>query len=185
MGQQRFDQEGNACARRKRVFSRTCACVALATSPTIGVAGAAGAANAATFKGGVIALGSFAAAGMASGVLTLQDPHVVTPPPPPPVHPDPHPVPPPDTHHPPPPPPPPTDPHHFHPPPPPPPPPAQVPRDEIVLRDMDDDQTDEDDGQIIDVSQVSGAATDDVVDAGVTSGSDASAWDPIHVDPNH
>jgi hypothetical protein len=51
--------------------------------------------------------------------------------------------------------------------------------------DDNPDQTDQDDGQIIDLSQVSGTAADNVVDAGVTSGSDSSVWDPIHVDPDH
>ena len=181
----------DARARRKRVLAR--ACVALAASPAIGVASTASAAEPAassTFKGGVIALGASAMALMQGSGVTLHDVH--TPPPPPPVHtpppppPDHHPTPPPPPppdHHPPPPPPPPPD--HHPPPPPPPPPAAQVPRDEIVLRDTSDDQTDQDDGQIIDVSQVSGGSGDDVVDAGVTSGSDSSVWDPIHVDPNH
>jgi hypothetical protein len=44
-----------------------------------------------------------------------------------------------------------------------------------------DDPTDQNDGQLIDVSQVSESATDDVVDAGVTSGSDPNVWDPVTV----
>jgi hypothetical protein len=209
VGQLARHDEANARVRRKGVLSRTCASVALATSPAIAFVTASGAAAAPvtdviSFKGGVIVVVSSAAITRApSGSMTFHDP--LPPPPPPPIHSDPHPAPPPplhpDVHHPAPPTP--SDPHHHHPPPPPPPDPhphhhppppppapaaeqprAKVPRDEVVsfVEDDSDDQ-DRDDEQIIDVSQVTGAPTDDLVDAGVTSGSDTSVWDPIHVDP--
>jgi hypothetical protein len=45
-----------------------------------------------------------------------------------------------------------------------------------------DDREDVD--AVIDISELSDGTGDDVVDAGVTSGSDASSWDPINVNPN-
>jgi hypothetical protein len=112
------------------------------------------------------------------------DPHhdPVPPPPPPDHHHDP--VPPPPDHHPPPPPPP--D-HHPPAPPPPPPPPAAkliVPWLNGLAKTTDNGDEGEDVDVVLDISALSDGTGDDFVDAGVTSGSDASSWDPIDVSPN-
>jgi hypothetical protein len=190
MGQSRADQGTTARAKHARAVSRTCMCVALATTPSIGLITAAGAA---TFGGAPVALTSGAAAsGAPTGGLTFHDPLPPPPPPPPPPHPDPHPAPPPpppphpDPHPAPPPPPPPPHPHDPPPPPPPPPPPAAQ---KIVvpwlngLAKAADGEDQEDLDVVLDVSELSDTAGDDLIDAGVTSGSDASSWDPITVDP--
>ncbi|HEX2803325.1 MAG TPA: hypothetical protein VHN55_05000, partial [Sphingomicrobium sp.] len=70
---------------------------------------------------------------------------------------------------------------------PPPPPPASGPpisfRDEVIPWLDDgvgtDDQEDEED-EVIDVSGLFGDS--DLIDAGVTSGADPTAWDPIGID---
>ena len=65
-------------------------------------------------------------------------------------------------------------------------PPAQkivVPWLNGVAKVTDDSKEDRKDVDVvIDVSELSGGADDDLVEAGVTSGSDSSAWDPINVD---
>jgi hypothetical protein len=47
-----------------------------------------------------------------------------------------------------------------------------------------DDEERDDVDVVLDVSELSTGTSDDLVDAGVTSGSDASAWDTINVEPN-
>ncbi|MEO8455185.1 MAG: hypothetical protein ABI454_08495 [Sphingomicrobium sp.] len=140
-----------------------------------------------------------AISGAPIGGLTFHDPlPPPPPPPPPPPHPDSHPAPPPPPPHPAPPPPPPPPPPHphdpppppsppppDHPPPPPPPPTAQkivVPWLNGLAKAADGDDR-EDLDVVLDVSELSDTGGDDLIDAGVTSGSDASSWDPITVDP--
>src|SRR6266702_542228 len=89
LGQQRVERAASARARRKGVLSRTCACVAIATSPamsfaTVAHASAGPTASTATFKGGILALGGSAMVGMQGGSTTLHDTHTPPPPPPPP-----------------------------------------------------------------------------------------------------
>ena len=206
MGQLTLQDRADARARRKNALLRACAFAALATGASSLASGAAVAApgfgppavgpispaGAATFKGGVTALGP-----SIGGRATFDHP-VTPPPPPPPV--DPHhdvtpPPPPPPPHDPPPPPPPhdpppPPPPHHPPPPPPPapppaPPPPPPPPHAHFVVpwlnglaKAADDD--DRDDVEVV----LDDGTGDDLIDAGVTSGSDASAWDPLNVEPN-
>jgi len=51
-----------------------------------------------------------------------------------------------------------------------------------LAKAADDEQRDDVD-VVLDVSELSASGGDDLVDAGVTSGSDSSGWDPINVDP--
>jgi outer membrane biosynthesis protein TonB len=164
-------------------------------------------AGVATFKGGVIALGpSIGGHATFDHAVTPPPPpppvdphHDVTPPPPPPPpphdppppppppppHHDPPPPPPPPPHDPPPPPPPPP-PHHDSPPPPPPPPPAAqvvVPWLNGLAKVADNEQGD-DVNVVLNLSELSPNDDDDLVDAGVTSGSDASAWDVGSIEPH-
>ena len=209
MGQYAGQDWSDARGQRKSALLRACAFAALATGlPPLATAAAVAApgfgppaaapiapVRAATFKGGVTALGQ-----SISGRATFDHPvapppppvdphHDVTPPPPPPPHdppppPPPHDPPPPPPPHDPPPPPPPPPPHHDPPPPPPPPPAAQVlvPWLNGLAKAADDEQRDDVD-VVLDVSELAAGTSDDLVDAGVTSGSDSSGWDPINVDP--
>ena len=53
-----------------------------------------------------------------------------------------------------------------------------------LAKAADDEQRDDVD-VVLDVSELSaGTGPDDLVDAGVTSGSDASAWDLSDIEPN-
>src|SRR5437868_2028364 len=166
LGQQRIERAASARARRKGVLSRTCACVAIATSPamsfaTVARASAGPMASAATFKGGILALDSSVMAGMQGGSITLPDTHTPTPPPPPDHHPTPPPPPPPD-HHPTPPPPPPPD-HH---PPPPPPPPASGSSFTFYLPWPSGPQEQNEDQDVLDLA----LEDDALIETGVTSG---------------
>jgi outer membrane biosynthesis protein TonB len=213
MGQYALQDWADARARRKSALLRACAFAALATGlPPLATAAAVAApgfgppaaapitpAGVATFKGGVIALGP-GIGGHATFDHAVTPPpppppvdphHDVTPPPPPPPPPPHDPPPPPPPHDPPPPPPPhdpppsPPPPHHDPPPPPPPPPAAQV----IVpwlngLAKVADNEQGDDVNVVLNLSELSPNDDDDLVDAGVTSGSDASAWDVGSIEPH-
>jgi len=52
----------------------------------------------------------------------------------------------------------------------------------VAATNNDNEKNREDIGNVIDFTQLSDSDDDDDIDAGVTSGSDPSGWDPINID---
>ena len=59
---------------------------------------------------------------------------------------------------------------------------TQIPRDEIVISLNNNPAQDDEDGDVLDLSQLDAGDSFIQVDTGVTSGADSTSWDEIIVD---